>query len=67
MKAVKLKDIKQGDFFTRKPIEEPNEKQVFIKRDFIRQDKKYICEHYNDINSYITLKGDTTVYIDFYF
>ena len=44
MKAIKLKDLKQGEWFTRKPIEKPTEKQVFIRRDYIRQDKKYICK-----------------------
>ena len=67
MKPVKLKDLKQGEWFTRKPIEEPRESQVFIRRDYVRQDKKYICERFNDMNSYILLKGDTTVYTDFIF
>lgn len=67
MKAIKLRDLKPNEMFTRKPIEEPNEKQVFYKRDYIKSDKRFICEHYNDMNSYITLKPDTTVYIDFYF
>lgn len=67
MIAIKLKDLKQGEWFTRKPIEEPTEKQVFIRRDYVRQDKKYICERFNDMNSYILLKGDTTVYTDFIF
>ena len=67
MKSIKLKDLKQGEWFTRKPIEEPTEKQVFIRRDYIRVDKKYICERFNNMNSYILLKGDTIVYTDFIF
>ena len=67
MISKKLKDLKQGEWFTRKPLEEPTEKQVFIRRDYIREDKKYICERFNDMNSYILLKGDTIVYTDFIF
>lgn len=67
MTAKLLKDIKAGEYFTRKPIEEPNEKQVFIKRDYVRSDKKYTCERFSDMNDYIQLKGNTTVYIDFTF
>lgn len=67
MKAIKLKDLKPNEMFTRKPIETPNEKQVFFKRDYIRSDKKYICERFSNMSDYITLKPDTTVYIDFTF
>lgn len=67
MKAIKLRDVKTGEYFTRKAIEEPNEKQVFIKRDYVRQDKRFICERFSDMNDYIMLKSDTTVYIDFTF
>lgn len=62
-----LKELKKGDWFTRKPLETPTEKQVFIKRDFIRQDKKYICERFSNMNDCITLKGTTKVYIEFTF
>lgn len=67
MKAIKLKDLRAGEWFTRKPLEEPNEKQVFIRRDYIRQDKKYYCERFSDMNDGILLKGETTVYTDFIF
>ena len=67
MIAKKLKDLKQGEWFTRKPIEEPKESQVFIRRDYIRSDKKYSCERFSDMNSEIFLKGSTTVYTDFIF
>ena len=67
MIAKKLKDLKQGEWFTRKPIEEPKESQVFIRRDYIRSDKKYSCERFSDMNSEIFLKGSTIVYTDFIF
>ena len=67
MKAVKLKDINKGVWFTRKPIENPKENQVYIKSTYIRENKKYSCIKYSDINSEIMLKGETIVYIDFTF
>lgn len=67
MKEVLLKELKKGEFFTRKPIEEPNEKQVFIKDFYIPSDKKYFCTRWNNISDGIELKGTTKVYIDFYF
>lgn len=67
MKAITLKELKAGEWFTRKPIEEPKESQVFIRRDYCRQDKKYSCERFSDMNSEIFLKGSTVVYTDFIF
>ena len=67
MQAIKLKDLKQGEYFTRKPIEEPQERQVFIRRYYERTAKKYLCERFSNMNDGIFLKGETTVYIDFYF
>ena len=67
MKPVKLKDINKGVWFTRKPIENPKENQVYIKSTYDRTIKKYSCIKYSDINSEIMLKGETIVYIDFTF
>lgn len=67
MEAIKLRDLKKGEFFTRKPIEEPKESQVFIKGGYDRSEKKYACERFSDICDYIQLKADTVVYIGFTF
>ena len=67
MKAVKLKTLKLNEMFTRKPIENPNMNQVYIKSHYTRENKKYSCIKYSDINSEIMLKGETIVYIDFTF
>ena len=32
MEQKLLKDVKKGEFFTKKPIEEPKENQVFIRK-----------------------------------
>ena len=67
MVAKKVRDIKRGEFFTKKPVEYPNESQVFIKGDYVRTNRKYSCVKFSDVNSECFLKADTTVYVDFIF
>ena len=67
MTKTTLKDLKKGEWFTLKPIEEPTEKQVFIKDDYNRTEKKYICGRFDDISYSRLLKGSTVVYIGFTF
>lgn len=67
MTSTKLKDIKPGSWFTRKPCEYPKESQVLIKGEYDRTEKRYVCTHWNDICREITLKGEAVVYIDFTF
>ena len=62
-----LKEVKKGDFFTRKQIDEPTERQVYIRGEYDRESKKYECCRFDDINAVIYLKGSTTVYTDFIF
>lgn len=38
-----VKQLKQGEYFTRKPIAEPKENQVYIRGEYDRSTKKYIC------------------------
>ena len=67
MEGIKLKNLKRGEFFTRKPLEFPKESQVFIKAEYDRTEKRYFCERWNDICDGIMLKGETIVYIGFTF
>lgn len=67
MKARKLRDLKVGEFFTRKQIESPREEQVLIRCAFDQASKKYPCQRYSDICSFVNLSGDTLVYTDFVF
>lgn len=62
-----IKDLKKGEFFTLKPIEEPKESQVFIRGDYDRSEKKYECGKFSDISAYRMFKGDKVVYTDFTF
>lgn len=67
MTKTTLKEIKRGEWFTLKPIEEPTEKQVFIKDEYDRAEKKYICGRFDDIGYSRLLKASTVVYIGFTF
>lgn len=67
MEGIKLKNLKRGEFFTRKPIECPKESQVFIKAEYDRSEKRYFCKRWNDICDGIMLKGETIVYVGFTF
>ena len=62
-----VKQLKKGEWFTLKPIAEPKESQVFIRRDYDRTEKKYECGRCDDISYSRLLKGDTEVYTDFVF
>lgn len=64
---MKLKDLKIGEYFTLKPIENPTEKQVFIRGEYDRTEKKYECGRFDDISYSRYLSGKTEVYTDFIF
>lgn len=57
-----LKELKKGEYFTRKDIEFPKESQVFIRGDYDRATKKYECIRFSDVNDAIYLKGSTLVF-----
>ena len=64
---MKLKDLKKGDYFTKKDISEPTESQVFIRGEYCREDKKYIVYRFSDVNDFQMMKGDKEVFTEFYF
>lgn len=65
MKTVK--ELKKGEFFTRKPISDPKDCQVWIRGDYIRSEKRYECTRFSDCNSFVYLKADHPVFVDFTF
>ena len=62
-----LKDVKKVSFFTLKPIETPNESQVYIKGEYDRTTKSYCCSKFSDINYSRDFKSNKIVYTDFTF
>lgn len=64
---VTVKELHKGDFFTKKPIEAPTERQVWIRGEYDRTQKKYECVRFDDISTCCYLKSGTEVYTDFSF
>ena len=62
-----VKDLKKGEYFTLKPYSEPTEKQVYIRGEYDRAERKYDCGKFDDISYSRLLKGNTVVYTDFTF
>lgn len=67
MKAVLLRNLKKGDYFTLRPVEEPKESQVYVRGDYNRDVKKYDVSKFFDICDWRLMRGDRIVYVDFIF
>lgn len=73
MKAVLLRNVKQGDYFTLTNKVKYNEdeevlaKYVYIKREYDRSERKYIVDKFSNINDWKLMKGNRIVYINFRF
>ena len=66
---MQVKELKKGDYFTRKSLGEKSAKpsQVYIRGDFDQSEKKYWCQKWNDISSGRYVDGNKTIYTDFTF
>ena len=64
---MKLKELKKGQYFTKRWIEEPTDDQVWIRGDFDRSTGKYECQRFSDISCFCLLTGTREVYTDFTF
>ena len=62
-----VRELKKGEYFTKKNIEYPNEKQVFIRGDYDRSTKKYECIRFSDCNDFQYISGSKEVFTDFIF
>ena len=63
--AVPLRSLKKGDWFTIKPIAYPSDNQVYIKDDYDREEKKFLCGRCDDISYSRYFPGNKLVYTDF--
>lgn len=64
---MKLKERKKGEYFTKKDIPELNEMQVWIRDEYDRSSKKYVCYCWGDVNKWQLIRGDKEVYTEFTF
>lgn len=62
-----VKELKKGDFFTKKRLENPRASQVFIRGEYDRATKKYECVRFDDANSVSYLKGSAEIFTDLVF
>lgn len=62
-----IKELKKGEFFTFKEIENPEERQVWIRGEYERSEKKYSCYKFSDTNHETFKKGTVKVWVGFTF
>jgi len=67
MNATAIKDLKKGDFFTKRSIDEPREDQVWVRGDYDRSSRRYECCRFDDVNTTCFLIGGRQVFTDFTF
>ena len=67
METRTLKQLKKGEWFTLKSIENPNDTQVWIKGGYDRASKTYSCINFSDINRERFFKAGKAVFIGFTF
>ena len=62
-----VKDLKKGEFFTLKPCNgaEVDDNKVYIRGDYDKAEKRYICGRCDDISYSRLFRGDKVVYTDF--
>ena len=62
-----LKQLKKGEYFTKKKIDEPKESEVWVRDDYDRSARTYTVYCFDDVNHIQQLSGETEVYTDFVF
>lgn len=62
-----IKELKQGDYFTKKAIEYPTENQVWVRGEYCREAKKYFVYRFSDVNDSTLMSGTKEVFVDFVF
>jgi len=67
MDHLTVRDLKKGDFFTRKPIDNPKERQVWVRGEYDRSAKAYSCARFADSCDEIFLKPSKKIYVGFTF
>lgn len=64
-----LKELKKGELFTMKPIEDAKASQVYERCEYDRSERKFYCERpwYDAVGNGRYIKGTTKVYTEFSF
>lgn len=64
---AQLKELKQGEYFTKKAIEYPTGKQVWIRGEYCRENRKYLIYNWDDTNRFSWMDGNKEVFTEFTF
>ena len=62
-----IKELKKGDWFTLKPINEPKASQVWVRGEYDRSTKRYSVTNWADTNRERFLKGSAEAFTEFTF
>lgn len=62
-----VKDLKKGEYFTKKQIEFPSDRQVWVRGEYDRSEKRYECYRFADVCDICYMSGSKEVYTDFIF
>lgn len=62
-----IKELKKGEWFTLKEIEEPKSSQVYVRGDYDRESKTYSCYKWEDVNEERYYKSTKVVFTEFIF
>lgn len=62
-----VKELKKGDYFTKKDIANPKDNQVWIRGPYNRESGKYECMCFDDVNRITYIAGNKPAYVDFTF
>ena len=65
--SAPLRELKKGDFFTKRDIACPSEAQVWIRGDYDRSAKRYECTRFSDFCDVQMMPGDKIVFCGFTF
>lgn len=61
MQMLKIKQVKQGDYIKRKA----DAKTVFVRGEYDRTARAYLCHDVDDINRVILIKSEKPVFVGF--
>lgn len=62
-----IRELKKGDYFTFRAIEEPKERQVYVRSHYDRSSKQFAYYKFSDVNCEHFTNGNRIVFTDFIF
>lgn len=67
VRAVRVRDLKRGDFFTVTPCAFPADNRVYIRGEYDKSERRYYCEKFADFCNGREFNGEKVVYTGFTF